>query len=241
MKIRIKIMSLDFDNITLNEAVDIATTYIEDKRKCRVVTPNSEIAYSCKYDEKLKNIINESQLILPDGVGVIIASKILKVPLKEKVAGIEFAQALCDKLKDTNKTLFLYGGKPEIAKMAAENLKKTYPGLNIVGVCDGYVEESIAIDKIIESKADVLFVGLGSPKQEYFISNNLDRLPSYMAIGIGGALDIFAGVSKRAPEIFIKLGLEWLYRLIKEPRRIGRMMKLPLYILDVFCYKFRRN
>lgn len=235
---KIDIMGIEFDNVTLDEATKHAINFLASGKKGYVVTPNAEIAYSISKDVELFNIIKNADFILPDGIGVIYASKILRTPLTEKVAGIDFASNLMrDKIE---KTLFLLGGSADVVNKAKINIEKQYPHIKIVGTLDGYFKDDmIAVDAInATGGADIVFVCLGSPKQEKFIKNNIDKINAKLLCGFGGILDVFSGNTNRAPEIFIKLNLEWLYRLLKQPSRLGRMMKLPLYIISVFRYKF---
>ncbi len=229
---RIDVMSVKYDNVTMGEALDLAMEHISEGSKCRVVTPNSEIGLAARGDDRLRELINRSELVLPDGIGVIYAARILGTPLKGKVAGVEFAAGLAQRLSQTGKTLYILGGKPGVAMRAADNLQKTYPGLTVAGYGDGYFkDEGAAVSAINASGADVLFVCMGSPRQELFMDNNRDKLNVSLMAGLGGSVDIFAGDLKRAPDIFVRTGFEWLYRLLKEPSRIGRMAKLPLYLI----------
>lgn len=231
------IMTLLFDNITLQEAVDTAISCAKANENCMVVTPNAEIAYRAKTDARLKAIINSAKLVLPDGVGVVLASKIIGKPLKGKVAGVEFAEQL---VAQTNLPIFLLGGKPGVADLAAKNLKAKYPTCNICGTADGYFkEDGTAIDAVNASGAKIVLVCLGAPRQEFFIDDNKDKLMPAVMAGLGGSLDVFAGTVKRAPDIFVKLGLEWFYRLLKQPSRFKRMLSLPLYAWDSVVWKFR--
>ena len=238
----INILGIKFNNVTLEESVSIAMDRISNNEKTMVVTPNSEIAYMCKSDDEILKIINSANIILPDGIGVIYASKILKNPLKEKVAGIEFSENLVKTMAKEQKSLYILGAKPEIARKACEKLALKYNGLKIAGYQDGYFKD---INKVIEdinnSQADVLLVCLGAPKQEKFMYDNFEKLNVKLMCGIGGSADIFSGEAKRAPDFYVKYGLEWFYRLIKQPERIGRMMKLPLFLLVVLKEKmFKR-
>lgn len=240
--IRTDILSVGFDNITLSEAVNTAMDHIERGQRCRVVTPNAEIGLDCLKNEDLRRVVNDSQLVLPDGIGVIYASKILGRPLKGKVAGVEFAEKLVEAMSRAGKGLFLFGGKPGVAEVAAEKLTAKYPGLVIAGTNDGYYkpeEEPGIIKKINDSGASALFVCLGCPKQEFFMDRNDGALNVPVMAGLGGSLDIFSGNSQRAPKIFVDLGLEWLHRLLKEPKRIKRMARLPLYLLYAFKSKIK--
>lgn len=204
-----------------------------------VATPNAEIAYLCKKDPSLTKIINDAGLVLPDGIGVVYAAKILRQPIKGKVAGIDFADALMASMAQEGKRVFFLGAKPGVAEQAAKSLAEKHPGLIIAGCQDGYFQnDQQAIDAInAAGSVDVTFVCLGAPKQERFMAAYQTEIHSTVLCGLGGSLDVFAGVSQRAPAIFIKLGLEWLYRLLKEPYRIGRMMSLPKFMLIVLKEK----
>ena len=189
------------------------------------------MAYEALHDESFRAILNGASLVLPDGAGVVLGAKILKTPLKEKVAGIDFAANLLGVLEETGGRLYLLGGKPSIAEQAAENMKKTHPKLCICGTADGYFkDEAPVIARINEARADVVFVCLGAPKQEHFMHDHRAELNVRLMIGLGGSLDGFAGTVRRAPKWMIRLQLEWLYRLLREPSRIGRMMRLPKFV-----------
>ncbi len=238
MSERISVLGVGFDSVTLPEAIDIAYGFAHSDGVKRIVTPNSEIVYMAREDEDLKQILNSSDLVIPDGIGVVYASKILKTPLKGKVAGIELGEGLIKKLSDGSAGIFLLGAKPGVAELAAEKLCEKYPGIKISGTADGYFKDDDAvIEKINASGAKVLFVCLGAPKQEKWMAENQDKLNVALTLGLGGSLDVFAGTVNRAPEIFIKLGLEWFYRLCKEPWRIGRMLSLPKFLLTVIFRK----
>ena len=189
------------------------------------------MAYEALHDESFRAILNGASLVLPDGAGVVLGAKILKTPLQEKVAGIDFAANLLGVLEETGGRLYLLGGKPGIAEQAAENMKKTHPKLCICGTADGYFkDEAPVIARINEARADVVFVCLGAPKQERFMHDHRAELNVRLMIGLGGSLDGFAGTVRRAPKWMIRLQLEWLYRLLREPSRIGRMMRLPKFV-----------
>ena len=238
---RVNILGVGFDNIDLAEAIERAKALSQGERFSRIVTPNSEIVYMARDDEQLKEILNASDLVVPDGIGVVYAAKILRAPLKGKVAGIELGEGLIKSLAGTGTGIFLLGAKPGIAASAAEKLCEKYPGTKISGVHDGYFkDDDEVIAEINLSGARVLFVCLGAPKQEMWMAKNAEKLNVSLALGLGGSLDVFAGVSQRAPRIFIKLGLEWFYRLCKEPWRIGRMLALPKFLLTVI-FKGRKG
>lgn len=234
------IMGLQFDNITMEEALDAAKALLQGEHAARVVTPNAEIAYEALHDENMRTLLNSAELMLPDGAGVVLASKILKTPLKQKVAGVDFADGLLGVLETTGQSLYLLGSKPGIGELAAQKMMQKHPRLKIAGIADGYFQdEAPVIDKINASGADVLFVCLGAPKQEQFMARHQKALHVKLMAGLGGTLDSFAGTVKRAPKWMIRLNLEWLYRLIKEPKRFKRMLRLPKYLWAVVCKRIR--
>lgn len=234
------IMGIQFDNVTMDEAIDQAKRILSGTKTCYAVTPNAEIAYEAIHDEKLRALINEADLVLPDGAGVVLASKLLKTPLKQKVAGVDFADRLLGVLAETGKSVYLLGSKPGIAELAAEKMRQKHPGLIICGMHDGYFKEEAPIIEVVnEAAPDVLFVCLGAPKQELFMKAHQMELSCKLMIGLGGSLDSFAGTVKRAPKWMIRCNLEWLYRLIKEPKRFGRMLRLPKYLWAVVCRRIR--
>ncbi len=235
---RVDILGIWYNNVDMDGAVLKVADLVGRGESSYVVTPNSEIAYECRKDPELRNIVNGAALVLADGAGVVLASKILKRPVKQKVAGVELAGHLLPMLAKRGYRLFLLGAKPSVAERAAEKMKAIAPGLNICGVRDGYFKDGTAVaEQIQASGADVVYVCLGSPAQERWMSQHMHLLSNSVMLGLGGTLDIFAGEAKRAPDIFIKLNLEWFYRLIKQPSRLGRMMRLPKFLLLVFKQK----
>ena len=234
------IMGIAFDNVTMQEALDRASAILQGDKTCYAVTPNAEIAYEALKDESLRALINGADLVLPDGAGVVLASKILKTPLKQKVAGVDFADALLGLLAKSGRSVYLLGSKPGVAELAAEKMREKHPGLMICGMRDGYFkDEAPVIEAVNAAKPDVLFVCLGAPKQELFMKRHQEALTCKLMIGLGGSLDSFAGTLKRAPKWMISANLEWLYRLYKEPKRFGRMLRLPKYLWAVVCKRIR--
>lgn len=235
-----QIMGIEFDNVTMDEALARAEEILRGEKVCFVVTPNAEIGYEAMKDAALCALLNEADLVLPDGAGVVLASKILKTPLKQKVAGVDFADALLARLSEMGRSVYLLGGKPGIAELAAEKMREKHPGLLVCGTHDGYFKDEAPIIKAInEAKPDVLFVCLGAPKQEHFMKNHQQELSCRLMAGLGGSLDAFAGTVKRAPKWMISCNLEWLYRLLKEPKRFGRMLRLPKYLWAVAAKRVR--
>ena len=232
-----EVMGVLFDNVTMDEALERAKALLAGDRAAYVVTPNAEIVYEAMHDTAMCQLVNGADLVLPDGAGVVLASKILKDPLKEKVAGVDFADHLLGVLAETGGSVYLLGSKPGVAELAAEKMLAKHPGLIIAGMADGYFkDEGPVVEKINAVKPDVLFVCLGAPKQEKFMVAHREELQVKLMAGLGGSLDSFAGTVKRAPKWMIDLSLEWLYRLIKEPKRFKRMLRLPKFLWAV-CLK----
>lgn len=240
---RTDVLGVAFDNVTMEEAVERALAMLEGENEDRphlVVTPNPEIVQRAAKDPEFADILSQADLVIPDGIGVIYAAKILGRPLKGRVPGIDFAAALLARAADKGKRLYLLGAAPGIAEQAAVNLRAAYPGLVVCGAHDGYFQEDgPVVDDIRASRADIVFVCLGFPKQEKWIAAHGEAAGARLYIGLGGSLDVFAGRVERAPESFQKLGLEWLYRLIKQPSRIGRMAKLPLFLVSAAGARLR--
>ena len=233
------ILGLEFDNVTMEEALARGEALLAGDHAAVVVTPNAEIAYDACRDPDFCALLNRADLMLPDGAGVVLAAKLRHTPLKGKVAGIDFARNMLPIFARRGTKLYLLGSKPGVGEQAAEKMKELAPGLEICGIADGYFQdEAQVIRRINEAGAEALFVCLGAPKQERFMFGHREELTTVrLMAGLGGSLDGFAGNVKRAPRWMIKLNLEWLYRLCKEPRRIGRMMRLPKYVLRAIFTK----
>lgn len=239
--VRTDIMGVTFDDLTLAEAVSAGATLARTPGLSYVVTPNPEIVNLARQSQDYQKILNGADLVLPDGIGVVYAAKLLGAPLKGRVPGIDFASGLLAELAAGGEKLFLLGGKPGVAEQAAKKLRETYPGLSICGAHDGYFQDNEAVTAEIQAAgAEVVFVCLGAPKQEWWIARHGAATGARLMVGLGGALDVYAGAVKRAPEAWQKLGLEWCYRLIHQPSRVGRMAKLPLFLLQAAAQKGRK-
>ena len=229
----INIHGLRMSNVTMAETLSLIGSMLEEDRLHTVYTPNAEIVMQAVRDPDLAALLNRADLLLADGAGVVLGSKILGTPLKEKVSGIDAARGLMRFPARQPLRCFLFGGKPGIVEKAAVHLLSEYPGVSIAGMRNGYFDESESAaiaDGISRSNPDILFVCLGAPKQERWIEENRGRLKCRVAIGLGGSLDVFAGTAKMAPEWLRRMGLEWLFRLVREPRRWRRMLDLPRFV-----------
>lgn len=237
---KIDVMGLKFDSVTMDEALSRAEALLRGEKAAYVVTPNAEIAYEALHDGQLREMLNGADLMLPDGAGVVLASKLLRTPVKQKVAGVDFAAGLLGVLERNGQSLYLLGGKTGIGELAAQKMLEAHPQLRIAGIADGYFQdEAPVIAKINASGADALFVCLGAPKQERFMVQHQQELHVHLMAGLGGSLDAFAGTVQRAPAWMIRLNLEWLYRLIREPKRFRRMLRLPKYLWAVMLKRIR--
>ena len=235
-------LGVGFDNLTREETVNACMKLIEKHASSYMVTPNPEIVRASWDNEALKTAAENADLVISDGIGVVKAAKILGTPLKERLPGIEICEAVIERLSDIGGTVFLLGAKPGVAEKAAENLKKKYPGLVVCGTQDGYFKDSEPIIEAINAaKPDFLMVCLGAPKQELWMYDNASRLDVGLMGGLGGSLDVFAGVTDRAPKIWQRLGLEWLHRCIKEPWRFKRIARLPLFMTKAVETRIKRT
>lgn len=240
----IKEKILGFDVCTYNQEEllkNIFKDYKENKQLF-IVNINPEIAVTNYKNSELKKEFNKQRYQIPDGSGIVWASKKKKGNIKERITGIDLMMEICEKSQEYACKIYLYGAKPEIVEKAKQNLERDYPKINIVGICDGYCDEQSAIKKIKGSNADILFIGLGSPKQEQFIIENKEQLNNIkIFMPVGGSFDVISKEKKRAPNWIIKCNLEWLYRLFQEPKRIFRQLKLVKFIFLIIGEKNEKN
>ena len=230
---RIDVLGVEFDDLTMDEAVERALGLIEERRAAYACTPNPEIVMAARENASLAAALKDAALVLADGVGITKAAQMLHTPLKGRVPGIDFAQALMARLAERGGSVYLFGAKPGVAEAAAEKLRGDCPGIVIAGTSDGYfTDDKPIVDKINAASPDFVMVCLGSPKQELWMAEHAGRISCGLMAGLGGSLDVLAGNVQRAPETWRRLGLEWLYRVIKEPKRIKRVAKLPLFVLE---------
>lgn len=246
---RTRILDIPVDMVDNRDAMMIFRELMKTDDCSMIVTPNSEIIVNASKNPELKLIIEQADLVIPDGIGLVYASKIMGMPLKERVTGIDFLDAILGYLEETGQSIFFLGSKPGdantsgVAELAVERMKEKYKGLNVAGTHHGYFTESDEeeiVNLINASGADFLCAALGSPKQEKFVFQHRNALKVKGAIGVGGSLDVWAGTLKRAPEFYRNYGLEWLYRLIQQPSRYKRMAALPLFMGKVVINRIRR-
>ncbi|MFP4661970.1 MAG: WecB/TagA/CpsF family glycosyltransferase [Halanaerobiales bacterium] len=240
----IRILGIKINKVDMGQAISEVERYIRSDGKKYIVTANSEMLVMAQEDKDLARIINKSDLSVADGAGVVLASKLSRnseEKLPERVAGFDILQNLLKLSSEKRYSIYLLGSKPGIIDIAAEKIRGIYPEIKIVGKHHGYLDNlnrEELIKKINSLEPDILFVGMGVPLQEKFIYSNLDRLKVKVAMVVGGSFDVMAGQMKRAPLWMQNLNLEWLYRLIQEPSRAGRMMALPRFAYLVIKDKF---
>ena len=234
-------LGVGFDDLTRENAIELCKKLIDEHRAAYMATPNPEIVMAAWENGELMDALTNADLVIPDGIGVVKAAKILGTPLKERLPGIEIGEAILKYLAESGKSAFLLGAKPGVAELAAEQIKKKYPGINICGTNDGYFKEDApVVAKINAARPDFLMVCLGAPKQEIWMSKNAPMLDVGLMAGLGGSLDVFAGTVERAPKVWQELNLEWLYRCIKEPWRFKRTAKLPLFLVKAWAKRIRK-
>ena len=241
---KINIRGINFANVTMDEAFETAKNYISGEsginKNYAVYTPNADITQMCIDDKTggLFDIINSADMIIPDGAGVVFAAKMLKTPLKQKVAGVMLAYNLLAYLNETGGKLFLLGSTQDAVELAVKNINAQYENIKVF-FNNGYFnkeneENNAVIKKINDFSPDAVFVCLGAPTQEKWIYYNKEKINAKIMLGLGGTINIIAGVKKYAPKIFIKLNLEWFYYLIRHPTRIKRFMMLPKFVFGTF-------
>ena len=232
---RVNVLGVGIDNLTLSEAVDKALSLISEHRCAYMVTPNPEIVMAAWDDPKVSKAIENADLVIPDGVGVMQAARILGTPLREHMPGIDAATEILKRLASRGGSVFLYGARPGVAEKAAERMKQRFPGLVICGTNDGYGnDDGAVVSKINAAKPDFVMVCLGVPKQELWMAKHAAKLDAGLMAGLGGTIDVFSGQVKRAPLIWQRLKLEWLYRCFEEPKRFRKIKRIPQFIIKAW-------
>lgn len=232
----VEILGVKIDKLTADYALKKAIRYLDTPDISVIFTPNPEILVAAAEDPDFRRVLNTADLCTADGIGVVYASRMLKNPVPERVTGYDLARGLLQHCSQTGDGVFLFGAKPGVAEKAKAKLEAEMPGIRIVGTQHGYFtaeEDQGIVEQINQSGARLLLVCLGAPKQEKWIDAHRGQLHVSLCMGLGGALDGFAGEVKRAPKFFIKCNLEWLYRLCKQPSRFKRYGALPKFMMMV--------
>ena len=233
---RVNILGVDVDAVTMAEAVDVVRRAMDTRAGVMVATANAEMLMRATHDEELRRILNASALVVPDGAGTVWAARHLGHAMPERVAGYDLAQELLRRAPAEGRRVYFFGAAPGVAEKAKAKAEQIYPGIEIVGVRNGFfspADNAAIIAEIRAARPDLLLVALGVPKQEKWIAAHLAELDVPVAIGVGGTLDVMAGVMKRAPHWMQKAKLEWLFRGLMQPKRAGRLLALPKFVLKV--------
>lgn len=238
----ISILGVPIDAVTRDEAGIITENLIKESNKsCKMIfAPNVEFIMYAQKDKEFFDILKQSSLSTPDSIGVIIGAKLQKKSFPERIPGQSYFRKIIELSNEKGYSIYLLGGKPGIPEKAKENLEKIFPNVNIIGYHHGYFdenEEKEVISEINELKPNVLFVALGAPRQEKWIYNHRNELKVDVATGQGGTYDYEAGKIKRAPVWVQKIGMEWFWRLCREPKRIKRQLVLPVYLVKILFKK----
>lgn len=234
---KVEILGVKIDNLPFDEAAKMAEFFLSDKNGHFVVTPNPEMVLRAQKDSDFKKVLNSASLAIPDGVGLVLASKFLDNQIGKKVAGVDFMEEICRIAEKTGKSIFLLGAMKGVASKAGGNLKNKFPRLKIAGYLDGDFDLKACYKNVNTASPDILFVALGAPKQEKWIFENLNTMKSVkLSMGVGGAFDFMSGKIKRAPLWMRRTGLEWMWRLLSEPKRAKRILNAVIVFPAIFLY-----
>ena len=238
-----KILGVNICASPMKDIIRFASKKLRSKTQTVIFTPNPQILLKAQNSPTYQKELNSATINLPDGIGIVLASKLRKGKIKQRIGGIDFATKLLLIAEKQGYRVFLLGAKPNIANKAKRKLKKQYPALIICGTHHGYFkkngkENDAVTKKISLANPDIIFVCLGAPTQEEWIIKNKNSLPNVkLFIGLGGSLDVFAGNVKRAPKLMQRLGLEWLYRTVKEPKRARIFWDIPVFLFKILKSK----
>ena len=233
---KIDILGVKVDSCTMQQAVEQIEQYIENREPVLVATANAEMIMRATHDRELMRILNEAALVVPDGAGTVWAARHLGHAMPERVAGYDLAQQLMKLAPERNQRIYFFGSAPGVAEKARKKAEELYPGIQIAGVRNGFFtkkDEPAIIQDIREAKPDILLAALGVPKQEKWLAAHMKELQVPVSIGVGGTLDVMAGVMKRAPKWMQEAKLEWLFRGMLQPKRAGRLVALPKFVWKV--------
>lgn len=237
----VNILGVDFVNKTKKEFTAEILSRINDQQKTFAVTANPEIVMYARKHSNYMTILKKAHMVIPDGIGIVKGAQLLGTPLKERVPGYELLLEILEEANKKNLKVYFLGAKQLVVKKAVDKVANLYPHIDIVGYHDGYfgIEDKKVLNEVKQQKPDIVFVALGYPKQEKWISQYLKTAEKGFLMGVGGSFDVLSGTTQRAPEFYLKHNLEWFYRLYKQPTRSKRMLALPKFIMAVFLQKIR--
>lgn len=238
-----QILGIPVDNLTYDEVLADIPQYIEQKTKMSILSVNPQIVLDANQYPEIITLLHNSTHRIPDGIGVVMVSKLTGGAIKERVAGFDLMMEILAYADKSEHSIFLYGAHPDVLNKAVNQVESKFPNIRIAGAIDGYtklIDEEV-VDMINQAKPDFLFVALGFPKQELWLSRHINQLDVNVFQDVGGSFDVLSGQVKRAPKMFIDLHLEWLYRSLRNPSRIGRIFQLPIFLIKSLHWKVRHR
>lgn len=236
----VTILGVRVHDLTMAEALAHIERFVSSESPHLVVTLGTEMVMAAQGNREFRRIINEASLVLPDGGGLIWASRRLGDPLREKVAGIDVLCELCRLSGSKGWKIFFLGGKPGVAETAAANIRVRFPEARIVGTHHGYFEDREVLPILEKARPEIVCAGMGFPRQERWLSTHLPALGIPVGMGVGGSFDVLGGKLKRAPPWMRDLNLEWLFRFVQEPRRLKRIFSIPLFMGKIWLQRHSR-
>jgi len=236
-------MGIPVDNLTYQDILNDVPMYLEQKKQMTIISVNPQIVVSAEEYPEIIEFIEHSTHRIPDGIGIVLVSKLTRGAIQQRTAGFDLMVQLLDYANENRKKCFFYGAKPEVLENTVKRIGRDYPNLVVAGAINGYtsMEEEKIVEKINQSQSDFLFVAMGFPRQEQWLSRNAEKLNTTVLQDVGGSFDVLSGFVKRAPDFFIKLNLEWLYRSVSDPTRIGRIFQLPHFLIKSLWWKVRKG
>lgn len=239
----VEIFNIPFINMEKREILKVLEKRVLENKKTYIVTANAEIVMYAKDNKSYFDIITKADYIVPDGIGVVKGAKILKKEIKERVPGVELMVDLLKVANEFNQKVYFYGAKDEVIEKLVRVIQADYPNINIVGYSNGYIndENNEITEQIINLKPDYVFVAKGAPLQDQWINKVMKYTNKGLFMGVGGSFDVLSGNVKRAPEIWQKLNLEWLYRIAGDPKRWKRSITLPKFVIEVFKLRITKK
>ncbi len=236
------ILGVRVHEVSMPQALESLAAMIREGTPHQVVTVNPEFVMAAQQNHLFRNVLNRAALAVPDGIGIVLASWWLRQPMRERVSGVDLVEQFAEVSSRNGYRIFLLGAQPGVAERAGQKLRERHPGLIIAGSHPGSPhpdDEDEICRKILETAPHVLLVAYGSPQQDLWIARTAARLRIPVAIGVGGTFDFIAGITVRAPRWIRSIGMEWFYRLVREPRRFFRMLALPRFLLRVLLSPMR--
>lgn len=240
---KITVLNVPFDNLTQKELLIQLNQRIQTQKKTFIVTANPEIVMYANQHTSYMETIRKADYITADGIGIVKGAGMLGTPIVERVAGYDLMLNLLKDANKLNQSVYLVGAKEEVILKTVKKIQTEFPNIELKGYHNGYFEltDKAVLNQAVKAQADIIFVGLGFPKQEKWIQHYLQTASKGLAMGVGGSFDAYTGTVKRAPDIFIKMNIEWLYRLIKQPTRFKRMLMIPKFLLAILNEKNQRS